>query len=65
MMKRIRASEVSRHLPWLLDRVARGESLTITLHGKRFARLAPNHGPRCWQVANRLHRNLALYIGSA
>ena len=38
-MKRIGASEARRHLPRLLDCVARGESLTVTRHGKPVARL--------------------------
>ena len=41
MMQRIGASEARRHLPRLLDRVAQGESLTITRHGKPVARLIP------------------------
>ncbi len=40
-MSRIGASKARRHLPRLLDRVARGESLTITRHGKPVARLVP------------------------
>ena len=40
-MKRIGASEARRHLPRLLDRVTRGESLTITRYGKPVARLVP------------------------
>jgi len=40
-MKRIGASEARKHLPELLDRVIRGESLTITRHGKPIARLVP------------------------
>ena len=40
-MDRIGTSEAKRHLPRLLDRVARGESLTITRHGKPVARLVP------------------------
>ena len=40
-MDQIGASETRRHLPRLLDRVARGESLTITRHGKPVARLDP------------------------
>ena len=43
-MNRIGASEASRHLPRLLDRIARGESLTITRHGKPVARLVPVAG---------------------
>ena len=37
----IGAFEAKTHLPQLLERVARDESLTITKHGKPVARLAP------------------------
>ena len=40
-MDRIGASEARRHLPRLLDRVACGESLTITGYGRPVARLVP------------------------
>lgn len=40
-MDQIGATEARRHLPRLLNRVARGESLTITRHGKPVARLVP------------------------
>ena len=40
-MNRISASDARRRLPRLLDRAARGESLTITRHGKPVARLVP------------------------
>ena len=40
-MDRFGACEAKRHLPRLLDRGARGESLTITLHGQPVARLVP------------------------
>ena len=45
-MERIGASDARRHLSRLLDRVARGESLTITRHGKPVARLVPLTGDR-------------------
>ena len=45
-MEPISATEVNRHLARLLDRVARGESLTITRHGKPVARLVPVTGER-------------------
>ena len=38
-MNRIGASDARRHLHRLLDRAARGESLTITHHGKPVERL--------------------------
>ena len=40
-MHTIGAFEAKTHLPQLLERVARGESLTITKHGKPVARLVP------------------------
>ena len=45
-MERIGAYEAKTHLPRLLDRVPRGESLTITRHGKPVARLVPVTGER-------------------
>ena len=45
-MERIGATEAKTHLPRLLDRVARGESLSITRHGKPVARLVPVAGER-------------------
>ena len=40
-MDRIGAYEAKTHLPRLLERVRRGESLTITRHGRPIARLVP------------------------
>ncbi|MCY4611736.1 MAG: type II toxin-antitoxin system prevent-host-death family antitoxin [Gammaproteobacteria bacterium] len=40
-METIGASEARRYLPKLLDRVGRGESLTITRYGESVARLIP------------------------
>lgn len=40
-MQNVGAYEAKTHLPRLLDRVARGESLTITRHGHPVARLVP------------------------
>ena len=40
-MQSIGAYEAKTHLPRLLDRVVRGESLTITRHGRPVARLVP------------------------
>ena len=45
-MERIGAYEAKTHLSRLLDRVARGESLTITRHGRPVARLVPVAGER-------------------
>ena len=40
-MDTVGAYEAKTHLPRLLDRVAQGESLTITRHGRPVARLVP------------------------
>ena len=40
-MREIQASETKVHLPQLLDDVERGESLIITRHGRRIARIVP------------------------
>ena len=40
-MESVGAYEAKTHLPRLLDRVAQGESLTITRHGRPVARLIP------------------------
>ena len=45
-MTEIGACEAGKHLPKLLDRVAQGESLTITRRGKAVARLVPVAGDR-------------------
>ena len=41
MTTEIGAYEAKTHLPALLERVARGEHITITKHGKPVARLIP------------------------
>src|ERR1035441_5394466 len=40
-MREIQASEAKTHLPQLLDDVERGETLIITRHGRRIARMVP------------------------
>jgi prevent-host-death family protein len=41
-MREIPASEVKTHLAQLLDEVERGETLIITRHGRRIARIVPD-----------------------
>jgi prevent-host-death family protein len=41
MSNQVGAYEAKTHLPALLERVARGEQITITKHGKPIARLVP------------------------
>jgi prevent-host-death family protein len=40
-METVGSYEAKTHLPRLLERVERGESITITRHGKPVARLVP------------------------
>ena len=40
-MRTIGAYEAKTHLPQLLERVSRGERITITKHGRPVARLVP------------------------
>lgn len=42
MPREIQATEAKVHLPQLLDEVERGETLIITRHGRRIARLVPD-----------------------
>jgi len=45
MADEIGAYEAKTHLPALLERVQRGEQITITKHGKPIARLVPIRRP--------------------
>lgn len=49
-MREIHASEAKRRLPQLLDDVERGETLVITRHGRRIARLVPEVDRRQHEV---------------
>ena len=40
-MRSVGAYEAKTHLPSLLDQVERGETITITKHGREVARLVP------------------------
>ncbi len=40
-MREIQASDAKTHLPRLLSEVERGETLIITRHGRRIARIVP------------------------
>ena len=41
MAREIQASEAKTHLPRSLDAVERGETIIITRHGRRIARIVP------------------------
>lgn len=56
-MDSIGAYEAKTHLPRLLNRIARGESVTITRHGRPVARLVPvedDDRERAQQAARRI-----------
>lgn len=50
--------EAKTHLPALLDRVARGESITITKHGKPVAQLVPVQPARSQDVGSAVREML-------
>ena len=45
-MREVQASEAKTHLPRLLDAVERGETVVITRHGRRIARIVPEQALR-------------------
>jgi len=45
-MESVGSFEAKTHLPQLLERVAHGEEITITKHGKPVARLVPAHATK-------------------
>jgi len=51
-MLEVGSYEAKTHLPRLLDRVERGELITITRHGKPVARLVPVQEFDRQQIAN-------------
>ena len=58
-MNTIGAYEAKTHLPRLLERVLRGESLTITRHGQPVARLVPVESHERERAAKAARRLLA------
>ncbi|MCA9413653.1 MAG: type II toxin-antitoxin system prevent-host-death family antitoxin [Candidatus Omnitrophica bacterium] len=55
-MESVGAYEAKTHLPKLLDRVARGESITITKHGVPVAILQPTDSARRAPVTETIGR---------
>lgn len=53
-VREIAASEAKTHLARLLDAVERGETIAITRHGRRVARLVPDEEARRERVARAL-----------
>ena len=55
-MREIQASEAKTHLSRLLDEVERGETLIITRHGRRIARIVPEVDRRQEEADNAIAR---------
>ena len=55
-MRQIQASEAKAHLPQLLDDVERGETLIITRHGRRIARIVPDADGRQEEIDKSMTR---------
>jgi prevent-host-death family protein len=51
-MESVGAYEAKTHLPQLLDRVARGEEIQITRHGRPVARLVPEPAAQTTDIAS-------------
>jgi len=50
MAREVRASEAKAHLPQLLNEVERGETIVITRHGRRIARIVPEPQSRQQEI---------------
>jgi prevent-host-death family protein len=59
-MREIQASEAKTHLPQILDDVERGETVVITRHGRRIARLVPEATRRQTEIDEAVESILAL-----
>ena len=65
-METVGAYHAKTHLPKLLERVRRGESVTITKHGRPVARLVPvaaDDEERARQAANRIRSRRRRLVG--
>jgi prevent-host-death family protein len=49
-MREIQSSEAKTHLPQILDEVERGETIIITRHGRRIARIVPEASNQAAEV---------------
>ncbi|HMR34369.1 MAG TPA: type II toxin-antitoxin system prevent-host-death family antitoxin [Geminicoccaceae bacterium] len=63
-MASVGAFEAKTHLSALLERVAGGEEIEITRHGKAIARLVPARQPEPLAAAQRVERMKALSRGN-
>lgn len=63
-MATVGAFEAKTHLSALLERVARGEEIEITRHGKAIARLVPARKPEPELAAQRVERMKVISRGN-
>ena len=65
-MREIQASQAKVHLLELLDAVERGETLIITRHGRRIARIVPETGHQQQEIEKAIEgiRALRKKVGS-
>jgi prevent-host-death family protein len=56
LMTTVGSYEAKTHLPQLLERVARGEEILITRHGKAMARLVPANDVKKSDLKNVIQR---------
>lgn len=59
-MREIQASEAKTHLPRLLDAVEGGETIVITRHGRRIARIVPEQTLRRDEIEQAMNNIRAL-----
>ena len=50
MTRKVQASKAKTHLPRLLDKVERGETIIITRHGRAIARIVPEADRRQQEI---------------
>jgi len=60
MTREVQASHAKTHLPQLLDEVERGETIVITRHGRRIARIVPEAERRQQEVDEAIDNIIAL-----
>jgi len=63
-MREIQASEAKTHLLRLLDDVERGETLVLTRHGRRIARIVPESDRRREEIDQALATICSLRAGN-
>lgn len=56
MTREVQASEAKTHLPQLLDEVERGETIIITRHGRRIARIVPDAERRQQEISRAIDK---------